>query len=268
MLKISLCGKSDAGLKRKNNEDAFSVRADLGIGILADGMGGAAAGELASRMFVQTAMDVLTPPATQLNRDVLDLIPKSYELANQKILQHIEEYPDHKGMGCTAEVLVLFTNRYAVGHVGDSRVYLFRNGMLQQLTRDHSFVQDLMDRGAIAPEEARNHPMRHMIMRAVGTKETLTVDLVTGDVAAGDLFLICSDGLTDMVEDVSIRDILALPLEIEEKADRLIAAAKSEGGKDNITVVLGELLDGPDKGTPANDWSDPEEDAPTLHVLP
>lgn len=96
----------------------------------------------------------------------------------------------------------------------------------------------------------------------------LTVDLATGDVAAGDLFLICSDGLTDMVKDVSIRDILALSLNIEEKAERLIAAAKSGGGKDNITVVLGELIGGPDKGRPANDWIDPEGDASTLHMVP
>ncbi len=268
MLKISLCGKSDTGLVRKNNEDAFFVGVDLGIGILADGMGGAAAGELASHIFVQTAIDVFTPPATQLNRDALDLIQKSYELANRKILQHIQGNPHHEGMGCTAEVLVLYGNRYAVGHVGDSRTYLFRNGMLQQLTRDHSFVQDLMDRGVIAPAEARNHPMRHMIMRAVGTKELLTVDFVTDKVAAGDLFLICSDGLTDMVEDVFIRDILALPLKIEEKAERLIAAAKSEGGKDNITVVLGELINGPNKEKLANDWIDPEEDASTLPMVP
>jgi len=241
MLKISFYGCSDTGLKRTNNEDAFLAEADFGICVLADGMGGAAAGEIASQIFIQTAMDVFTSVVTHSDRDALDLIQESYERANQRILQHVEEYPQHKGMGCTGEMLVFNDGHYAMGHVGDSRIYLYRNGNLQQLTRDHSLVQDLIDQGAITPAQARTHLLRHVIMRAVGTKDSVSVQLETGDVVAGDVFLVCSDGLTDMIDDAAIDGILALPLNLADKVGRLIEAAKLEGGKDNITVVLGEL---------------------------
>jgi len=244
MLKIACCGKSDVGMKRTNNEDAFLVEVDLGLTGLADGMGGAAAGEIASHFFTDAAIEVFSDLTVNTGNksDALDPIGRSFDLANRRILSHVEENPAHRGMGCTAELLALNKRSYYLGHVGDSRTYLFRAKELRQLTRDHSFVQDLVDKGVITPEEARTHRMRHVIMRAVGTGESLAVDLMKGEVEPGDLFLLCSDGLTDMVEDDVIRQILSMPMELSRRAGELIEAAKSAGGFDNITVVLSEVL--------------------------
>lgn len=242
MPKIVCCGKSDVGLKRSNNEDAFLIQPELNLGALADGMGGAAAGELASQFFAQTALEVFSASNFRSEDEGLGLIQKSYELANERILNHIRENPHHRGMGCTAELLVFFDEKFALGHVGDSRTYLYRKGHLKQLTRDHSLVQDQVDQGLITLVEARRHPLRHVILRAVGTAETLAVDLIRGAIHPSDLFLLCSDGLSDMIEDSSIEEILALPLDITEKAERLIESAKSAGGHDNVTVVLSKVI--------------------------
>ena len=145
-------------------------------------------------------------------------------------------------MGCTAEVLAFYDQSYVVGHVGDSRTYLFREGQLRQITRDHSVVQEQLDEGLITPEEARNHALRHVILRAVGVRDTLAVDLIRGKNRPGDIFLLCSDGLTDMVEDTLIREVLVLSLGLNQKVDRLIELAKSAGGRDNITVILCEVI--------------------------
>jgi protein phosphatase len=129
-----------------------------------------------------------------------------------------------------------------LGHVGDSRTYLFRNGQLRQLTRDHSFLQDQIDQGLMTPAEVRNHALRHVILRAVGTEETLSVDLIRGKTLAGDLFLLCSDGLSDMVDNPLIQESLFASLRLAEKVERLIQLAKSAGGYDNVTVILCEVV--------------------------
>ena len=242
MLKIACCGKSDVGMKRTNNEDAFLVKAELGLTGLADGMGGAAAGELASRLFTDATEEIFSSMGPEINQDILVPIGQCFELANRRILGHVEEVPEHRGMGCTAELLVLSNRSYYLGHVGDSRTYLFRRRELTQLTRDHSFVQDLMDKGVITRAEARTHRMRHVIMRAVGTSDSLAVELNKGAVEPGDLFLLCSDGLTDMVEDSIIEEILSRSGDLAVKAERLIEAAKAAGGFDNITVVMSEVF--------------------------
>lgn len=235
MRNITFEGKSDTGLVRANNEDAFLISADLGFAAIADGMGGAAAGEIASRYFVTAALEVFSHNNGERAQSLLQ---KTFELANRKILDHSLANPDHKGMGCTAELLTFFDRNFALGHVGDSRTYLFRGGKLEHLTRDHSFVQELIDRGVISAEEARRHPMRHVILRAVGQGETLEVELVQGGAFPGDIFLLCSDGLTDMVEDSLIESILGEPTGLDRKARKLVDVAKSSGGHDNITVVL------------------------------
>lgn len=145
-------------------------------------------------------------------------------------------------MGCTGEMAVFTGDRYVVGHVGDSRVYLFREGRLRQVTKDHSFVQQQVDHGMITPEQARVHAFRHMLLRAIGVDDPLAVDLVSGKAHPGDIFLLCSDGLTDMVGDPLIEERLASGLSLEEKADLLIRDACDAGGHDNVTVVLGLLL--------------------------
>lgn len=238
-------GRTDMGLRRKNNEDAFHVDGELGLCVLADGMGGAAAGELASQIFARTAVEVFSRNAGSTEDDILALLQQAYQLANERILSHVRDNPAHAGMGCTAEILRIFDDRFAVGHVGDSRTYLFRSSELRQLTRDHSLVQDQVDQGIITREEARRHRLRNVILRAVGTKEELAVDFVRGRILPGDIFLLCSDGLTDMVEDGTIWKVLSKSLPLHEKVELLIDLANRAGGNDNVTVVLSEVLQTP-----------------------
>jgi protein phosphatase len=238
IMNIDCYGATDVGLKRTNNEDAFAVKPDLGVCLVADGMGGAAAGEVASRIFADTTLEVFSGDANRSEHEILALVQQAFMMANERILNHVNENPDHKGMGCTAEVTAFFSNEIIIGHVGDSRTYRFRDSHLKQLSADHSVVQEQIDEGIITPEEAWTHPMRNIILRAVGVKKTVEPDLLRGKALEGDIFLLCSDGLTDMVNDQAIADVLGSVGSLSEKTENLIALAKSAGGRDNITVVL------------------------------
>lgn len=242
MYRVVSFGKTDTGLKRANNEDAFYMDQQLGVCALADGMGGAAAGELASQLFADTARELFESHAPESEEQHQDLLQRTYELANERILDHVRDHPGHAGMGCTAELVRFYDQKFVLGHVGDSRTYLFRNGEFRQLTRDHSLVQDQVDLGLITAEEARKHRLRNVILRAVGTKEALAVDFIRGRLLPGDLFLLCSDGLTDMIDDDAIRDVLAIATTIGQKVDDLIELAKFAGGNDNITVILSKVI--------------------------
>ncbi len=241
MPKIVFAGKTDVGLKRTNNEDVFVVKPDLRFCLAADGMGGAAAGELASSIFSETAKKVFTGSGDRTEKEAISLVKKTFAFANKRILDHVGRNKRHKGMGCTAELLVFYNNGYVLGHIGDSRTYRFRQGALKQLTRDHSFVQDQVNQGLISLEEAKNHHLRNVILRAVGVSDKLSLDILKGKILQGDLFLLCSDGLTDMVVDSEIEQILSSPVALPQKADSLIEIAKSAGGNDNVTVVLAEI---------------------------
>ena len=157
------------------------------------------------------------------------------------ILSHVKEVPSHAGMGCTAELLAFHNDGFVLGHVGDSRTYSLSKGMLKQLTRDHTFVQEQLDQGLISREQAKTHSMRNLILRVVGSDDGLEVDIIPGTVLFGDIFLLCTDGLSSMVEDVQIKKILALEEPLAVKATMLIDKANNAGGKDNITVVLIEI---------------------------
>jgi PPM family protein phosphatase len=234
-------GKTDVGLVRKNNEDAYAIDDRAGYCALADGMGGAAAGEIASRIFVDTAREVF-PGQEALPLDQgSSLIQKTFVLANQRMLDHVSENPDHRGMGCTAELLVCAGDGFVLGHMGDSRTYRLRDGVLKHLTRDHSLVQEQIEKGIITPQEARTSPHRNIILYALGTSESPALDIIRGKAFPGDLFLLCSDGLTDMIEDEQILKVLTSSQELMRLADDLIAAAKQAGGKDNVTVVLSRV---------------------------
>lgn len=239
--KVVLTGKSDVGLRRTNNEDTFLVSAELGICLVADGMGGAAAGELASRIFTDTALEVFSTATSRSEEQTLQLVQRAFAWANERVLSHVKQNPDHKGMGCTAELLAFSREGFVLGHMGDSRTYRLRNGQLKQLSKDHSFVQEQIDQGLINSTEARNHPMRNIILRAVGIKESLALDLMRGKPLPGDLLLLCSDGLTDMVHDTLIQEVLSSTIVLSQKAERLVELAKSAGGYDNITVVLSQV---------------------------
>ena len=240
--RVKAFGKSDAGLKRSENEDTFAVRPELGLFLVADGMGGAAAGALASSIFAGAAMDVFSSTKAQSEQNRVDVVNRAFKLAHKRIQESVRKNPHQLGMGCTAELLLLFNGRCIVGHVGDSRTYLFRENELKQITKDHSVVQNQIDQGVITAAEARKHRLRNIILRAVGVEENLAVDVLRGTALPGDIFLLCSDGLTDMVDDISIQETLSSSLNEESKVEKLIELANSAGGYDNVTVVLCEIL--------------------------
>jgi PPM family protein phosphatase len=241
MFNIEYIGKTDRGLIRNNNEDTFVINKDNNFCLVADGMGGAAAGEMASLIFAQTADEIFSNGAPATEQEAIDCVQATFREANERILAHVAQYPEHQGMGCTAEALAFTTSGFVIGHMGDSRTYRFRQGILKQLTKDHSLVQDQIDQGLITEEQARTHSMRNVILRAVGVRPSPALDTLRGPIFQGDLFLLCSDGLTDMVDDSEISRVLNMNSDVIQKSDLLIDFAKKAGGKDNITVVLAEV---------------------------
>jgi protein phosphatase len=236
-----LCGQTDIGLKRENNEDVFLLNSELDFCLTADGMGGAAAGELASKIFADSAQEIFEGHTDRSQKEVLYRVQKTFQVANQKILEHVDQNKSHKGMGCTAELLAFSDEGFILGHMGDSRTYRLRKGKFEQLTQDHTLVQQQLEEGLISEDQIRQHPLRNIIYRAVGIKQELYLDLIIGKTVAQDIFLLCSDGLTDMIMDDQIEDILCLDSEIHQKVEELIEKAKAAGGNDNITVVLAAI---------------------------
>ena len=237
---LMVFGMTHPGLMRDKNEDSLFVNQELRIMSVADGMGGAAAGEIASDIFMQTVKDLLKKPVTS-QEQAIQLIKKIFLTANQSIIETARQNPHYKGMGCTAELLIFSHFGYVLGHVGDSRSYLFRQGDLKQMTKDHSVVQEQIDQGLISAAEASNHPLKNVIVRAVGTDESIAVDLIRGYYHTGDIFLLCSDGLHDMVPDETITRILRTYESPELMCQALIGMANKAGGKDNITVAIGQI---------------------------
>jgi protein phosphatase len=240
MLKINFSGKTDVGLKRSINEDTYRIEPELGFCLVADGMGGEVAGDCASRIFSETIVDVFEHLKNSSERQIVEQVQASFRVANENILAHVRKNPHHKGMGCTAELMVFSNEGFVLGHMGDSRTYRSRKGLLKQLTQDHSLVQDQVNKGLLASENAKNHPLRHVILRAVGIDEQLALDLIRGSAYPTDQFLLCSDGLTDMVDDFKIQKTLSSSLTLNQKVDHLIEMALAAGGIDNVTVVLAQ----------------------------
>lgn len=204
-------------------------------------MGGAAAGEIASRYFIETAQAVFRNRAPSLRESDHELARKVFRCSNERIFDHAAQYPDDEGMGCTGDLLVFDGDRYVIGHVGDSRIYLLRDGILRQLTKDHSLVQRLVDNGTLTPEEAKHHPRKNIILQALGIDPSVSFDILAGAGLSHDIFLLCTDGLTDMVADSAIQEILLSSISIQHKVKELIAAAIAAGGRDNVTVILCEV---------------------------
>lgn len=241
MSRIEMAGRTDVGIRRTNNEDIFVVLPERRVAAVADGMGGQASGEVASAIFADTVRELFGDSGECDGEETAGLVAESFRLANERIVRMSEEQPQHHGMGCTAELIAFHGDHYVLGHVGDSRSYLYREGVLSQVTKDHSLIQEQVDQGLITPHQARNHTFKNVILRAVGVEEALAMDLLRGECLPGDLFLLCSDGLSDMVEDERIADALGRRLTLAQKADRLVELAKIGGGRDNITVVLCEV---------------------------
>ena len=236
-------GLTDPGRVRRRNEDALVCAPPLFA--VADGMGGAQAGELASRIAAAAfreagAADVLDPQARL--RSII-------QEANRRIYARASRDPEVSGMGTTVTAALLAGDQVAVGHVGDSRAYRVREGTIEQLTNDHSLVADLVRSGRLSPEEAELHPQRSVITRALGTDPAVEVDSFSAEVRPGDVFLLCSDGLTTMIDDATVLESLSSSADLAAAARALVTAANRGGGEDNVTVVLFAVSEGePDEG--------------------
>lgn len=238
---------------RSGNEDNFTVDASptRGIFIVADGMGGHAAGEVASEMAVNIVQRELSPVRDLDGEDVVQMVATALKRANRAIHDRTLTETDKQGMGTTVSALLLAGTRYLIGQVGDSRVYLFRDGFLTQLTKDHSYVQEQVDAGFLTPEQARYHPYSNVITRCVGAGNDVEPDIYRGEAREGDLFLVASDGLTGMVDDRRLAQLLGSRAEPERKVQSLIAEANGRGGLDNITAIIVQVLEtGPGSSDP------------------
>lgn len=225
------------GRIRQNNEDSLLVREDLGLFAVADGMGGHAAGEVASRLAIDALVACSGPKP-----DAADLA-HAFERANRAILERAGEDSATRGMGTTLSALAVDGSGHGlVAHIGDSRLYRCRDGRTEQLTRDHSWVQEHMDAGVLTADQAKNHPFASVLTRVLGTPGPTEPDIDRITVQPGDLFLLCSDGLTGMIGDDTIDAILATGSMLDAKAADLIDAANQAGGADNVTVVLVRAL--------------------------
>ena len=242
--------RTDVGRKRQGNEDSFCVEPELGLYVVADGMGGHAAGEVASRLGVETIREwmakylggadvaLVGPPMATCSRQANFLL-SSIRLANRVIFDAAQGRREYAGMGTTVVSVLAVDDHVALAHVGDSRIYRIREDGITQLSRDHSLVQQQVENGIISPEEAHASQYRHLITRALGLKESVEVDLVEQPALPGDLLLLCSDGLSDLLED---EEMLAIVQEqggdLEKACQCLVDRANYKGGDDNITALL------------------------------
>jgi len=244
---------TDPGMVRSHNEDSIGTDADIGLAVLADGMGGYNAGEVASGIAVAMLTTEMKQALSERDPHELDgggeplavkLVRENSAKANAAIYQTAKSQPQYSGMGTTLVVALFYDNRMTVGHIGDSRLYRLRSDKLEQVTRDHSLLQEQIDSGMITKEQARFSQNKNLVTRAVGIDPEVETEIHTYDVQPGDIYLLCSDGLSDMVSDEDIEAMLSsmksnLPL----AAKQLIQSANDGGGRDNISVVLVRVLD-------------------------
>lgn len=248
-------GLSDTGRKRQNNEDNFGIDRELRLFIVADGMGGHAAGEVASRMAIELVLDYIRRTATSDEPYLTgynnrfsragNRLSSAIILANQVISDASTKREEWQGMGTTLVAAWLADpdcSKLSIAHVGDSRVYLVRNGEMQQLTTDHSLVEEQIKEGLISREEAQNSAIRNMITRALGYRERVTPDIIELPMEPGDKLLLCSDGLNTMLSDQEILDIIWSNGNLATACEQLVFAANEKGGRDNITVVMAAFL--------------------------
>ena len=235
---ITAAGRTDVGVIRSGNEDSYLMIPDRGIFVVADGMGGHAAGEVASEMAVRFVARELDSLRGLTDEQVAERMRAAIRAANGAIFQRTLTEHDKRGMGTTVTSLVLYESRFLIGQVGDSRAYLLRDSKLSQITKDHSYVQEQVDAGYLTPEQARTHPYSNVITRCVGANSDVMPDIYVGTVKPRDVFLLASDGLTGMLEDYQLAELLAPDRMPEEEVDALIAEANRHGGLDNITAII------------------------------
>jgi protein phosphatase len=242
---LAVAARTDTGMIRSGNEDSYykDSAPDRGLFIVADGMGGHAAGEVASEMAVQILGRELKVVTDLTDARAETTVAEALRRANRAIYDRTLAETEKQGMGTTASVLLLAGRHYLIGQVGDSRIYLLRDGMLTQLTKDHSYVQEQVDAGMLTPEQARYHPYSNVITRCVGASASVEPDTFRGEVRVGDVFLVASDGLTGMVDDRRLLRLLSARATPQRIVEALIAEANGRGGLDNITAIVVQVVE-------------------------
>ncbi len=249
VLKLSFFGTSDVGRRRKNNEDYFGIFEEHQLFVVADGMGGHAAGEVASSTAVKAVAefvaltaeesDITWPWGVDPNLSmVANRLKTAIRFGNQKVLDLSLTQADYEGMATTIVGLIFEGTTAHIAHVGDSRLYLVNDSGIRQITTDHSWVLEQVALGVLTMEQARSHPLRNVVTRAIGAVPDLNVELTTHEMAVGDALLLCSDGLSGMVVDADILGIVKANPEPQKATELLVAEANAHGGEDNVTVLI------------------------------
>ena len=246
------CSKTDTGRARDNNEDSVAIDEEMRVVVLADGMGGYNAGEVASGMattYIKTELSrwLAEVGAVARSREVRRAMEICVDSANLEIFNAANSNAQCAGMGTTLVVAVFRDDALVLGHIGDSRCYRLRAGTLEQITRDHSLLQEQLDAGLITPEQAEHSNIRNLVTRALGVEALVLPEVNEHAVEPGDVYLLCSDGLSDMVSDATIAIILLAETSLERQAQALVDAANDHGGRDNISVLMVELNKGSEK---------------------
>ena len=252
--KIRCVGMTDTGKVREHNEDTIAADADIGLLVLADGMGGYNAGEVASGIAVKTVLNLIREQVEREDLTVLDkdtgmtrpsiILRDAITRANKIIYQTARSQPQCEGMGTTIVAALFFDNRVSIAHVGDSRLYRLRSDRFEQVTMDHSLLQELVDRGFYSPEEAQRAANKNYVTRALGVEPNVDVELQESTVNKGDVYVLCSDGLSDMVEDDDIHlTISTFSANLDTVAKQLIQLANDNGGRDNVSAVMAQVID-------------------------
>jgi protein phosphatase len=250
MPEIAVAVATDPGIRRESNEDAYAVRSDLGLYVVADGMGGHAAGEIASKLAIETIETFVNDTRdADANRTwpvpydssltmAGNRLKAGFGLANRRLALAMADDPNLRGMATTAAAVLATGSEAVVAHVGDSRVYRFRDGALEQLTEDHSWVGEQVRAGVLSDSDARRHPWRNVVTRAISGGNDPEVEVADLDLAAGDRLLICSDGLSGVLTADQLEAIVGSTESLEDTCSALVAAANDAGGPDNITVAM------------------------------
>jgi serine/threonine protein phosphatase PrpC len=252
--KIRCVGMTDTGKVREHNEDTIASDGDIGLLVLADGMGGYNAGEVASGIAVKTVLNLIREQVEREDLTVLDkdtgmtrpsiILRDAINRANKIIYQTARSQPQCEGMGTTIVAALFFDNRVSIAHVGDSRMYRLRSDRFEQVTMDHSLLQELVDRGFYSPEEAQRAANKNYVTRALGVEPNVEVELQEAVVQKGDVYVLCSDGLSDMVEDDDIHlTISTFSANLDTVAKQLIQLANDNGGRDNVSAVMAQVID-------------------------
>ena len=250
--RIRFAGETNIGLKRQHNEDSLFLPDEDRIAIVADGMGGHASGEVASKLAVDTVAEHFRATADEAeitwpykldhsDRYEANRLVNGIKLANLKIYDRAQRDDNCHGMGTTVVAAEFLDDKVLIGHVGDSRVYRYRDGQLIQLTEDHSLLNDYIKMKKLGPDEAHKFPHKNVIVRALGMKESVQVDLLSDPHRVGDVYLMCSDGLSGMIDDAGLAYVLAETADLDGACERMIETANRNGGVDNITCVLARI---------------------------